>query len=151
MKRYGPKAPTTIHGPLEIKYHPKDKANASADCLEKQSTSHDLCDADYERQVEARVQALLPSEDTPLRKLRPCDIQKLVNYLKLRNIVNLMVFQTNASGTFHGDYWYMTHLFNHCPRLSHFSKPWKEAKIITLPVRAQNSLKIYVSLASCPQ
>jgi hypothetical protein len=27
----------------------------------------------------------------------------------------------------------LVHLFNHCPRLSHFAKPWKEAKVITLP------------------
>jgi hypothetical protein len=27
----------------------------------------------------------------------------------------------------------LTHLFNHCLRLSHFPKSWKEAKIITLP------------------
>jgi hypothetical protein len=26
-----------------------------------------------------------------------------------------------------------THLFNHCLRLSHFPKPWKEAKFIMLP------------------
>jgi hypothetical protein len=28
---------------------------------------------------------------------------------------------------------HLTHLINHCLRLSHFPKPWKEAKIITLP------------------
>jgi hypothetical protein len=27
----------------------------------------------------------------------------------------------------------LTHLFNHCLRLSYFPKPWKEAKVITLP------------------
>jgi hypothetical protein len=27
----------------------------------------------------------------------------------------------------------LTHLFNHCLRLSHFPSPWKEAKVITLP------------------
>jgi hypothetical protein len=28
---------------------------------------------------------------------------------------------------------YLTHLLNHCLRLSHFPNPWKEAKVITLP------------------
>jgi hypothetical protein len=28
---------------------------------------------------------------------------------------------------------HLTHLFNHCLLLSNFSKPWKEAKVITLP------------------
>jgi hypothetical protein len=27
----------------------------------------------------------------------------------------------------------LTHLFNQCRRLVHFPKPWKEAKVITLP------------------
>jgi hypothetical protein len=26
---------------------------------------------------------------------------------------------------------YLTHLFNHCLGMSHFPKPWKEAKVIT--------------------
>jgi hypothetical protein len=28
----------------------------------------------------------------------------------------------------------MIHLFNHCLRLSHFPKTWKEAKFVTLPI-----------------
>jgi hypothetical protein len=28
---------------------------------------------------------------------------------------------------------HLTHLFNHCLRLQHFSAPWKDAKITTLP------------------
>jgi hypothetical protein len=44
---------------------------------------------------------------------------------------------------------YLTHLFNHCLGLSHFPKPWKEAKIITLAVSTPNSLKIYVRLILC--
>jgi hypothetical protein len=44
---------------LGLKYHLVDKANATADCLENQFTPHDLCEENHERQVEARVQALL--------------------------------------------------------------------------------------------
>jgi hypothetical protein len=90
MKRYGPKAPTTIHGPLGITYHPNARVNVIADCLENQFTSHDLCDENHERQVETTVQALLSSVDgTPLGKVRPCDIHKLVNSLKLRKACGL--------------------------------------------------------------
>jgi hypothetical protein len=28
---------------------------------------------------------------------------------------------------------HLIHLFNHCLRLSHFAKPWKDANVITLP------------------
>jgi hypothetical protein len=28
---------------------------------------------------------------------------------------------------------HLTHLFNHCLRLSHIPKPWKAAKVVTLP------------------
>jgi hypothetical protein len=34
---------------------------------------------------------------------------------------------------------YLTQLLNHCLRLSHFPKPWKEAKIITLPKSCKDS------------
>jgi hypothetical protein len=36
----GPRAPTTIHCPLGLKFHPLEKANAISDCLEKQFTPH---------------------------------------------------------------------------------------------------------------
>jgi hypothetical protein len=48
-----PRAPTDIHGLLDLKYHPVDKANAIADCSENQFTSHDLCEENHERWVEA--------------------------------------------------------------------------------------------------
>jgi hypothetical protein len=51
MKKDGPKAPTTLFGPLGIRYHPNEKANMIVDCLENQFTSHDLCDENHERQV----------------------------------------------------------------------------------------------------
>jgi hypothetical protein len=38
MKSDGPKAPTEIRGPLGFIFHPLGKANAIADCLEKQFT-----------------------------------------------------------------------------------------------------------------
>ena len=38
LRRDGPKAPTAIHGSTGLKFYPKDKANAIADCLEKQFT-----------------------------------------------------------------------------------------------------------------
>jgi hypothetical protein len=90
MKRDGPKAPTAIHGPLGIKYHPNEKANVIADCLENQFTSHDLCDENHERKVRTTVQGLLASVDgTPLGKGRPCDIHKLANSLKLRKALGI--------------------------------------------------------------
>jgi hypothetical protein len=61
--RDGPRAPTVMYGPLGPKFQPADKANAIADCLEQQFTPHKLCDENHERQVEARVQALLGAED----------------------------------------------------------------------------------------
>jgi hypothetical protein len=44
MKRDGPKAPTAVHGRLVITYHPNEKANTLADCLENEFTSDELCD-----------------------------------------------------------------------------------------------------------
>jgi hypothetical protein len=42
--RDGPRAPTAIHGPLGPRFQPVDKANAIAECLEKQFTPPELCD-----------------------------------------------------------------------------------------------------------
>jgi hypothetical protein len=49
--RDGPREPTAIHGLLGLIFHPEDKTNADADCLEKQFTPHDLCDENHERWV----------------------------------------------------------------------------------------------------
>jgi hypothetical protein len=74
--RDGPRAPTAIHGLLGLKYHPVDKANAIADCLEHQFTTHDLCEETLERRVEARVQALLEDADSdPPERIKPCDLK----------------------------------------------------------------------------
>jgi hypothetical protein len=70
------KLPTTIHGPLGITYHLKEKANMTAGCLEN-----------HERQ---RVQALLASvDDTQSVRARPCDLHKLADSLKLRKACGL--------------------------------------------------------------
>jgi hypothetical protein len=90
MKRDGPKVPTAVHGPTGITYYRNEKANAIANCLEKQFTSHDLCDENHERRVKTKVQGLLASvDDTPLGKVRSCEINKLANSLKLRKSCGL--------------------------------------------------------------
>jgi hypothetical protein len=84
-------------------HSPLGKANAIAACLEKQFTPHDLCEENHERRVEARVQALLNAVDNyPLDRIRPRNLQKLIDSLKLRKAVELMAFQMNVSDTFRG-------------------------------------------------
>jgi hypothetical protein len=46
-KRDGPKAPTAIRGPFGLTFHPFEEANAIADCLENQFTSHEICDENH--------------------------------------------------------------------------------------------------------
>jgi hypothetical protein len=46
-KSDGPKALSAIHDPSGPIVYPIDKANTTADCLENQFTSHDLCDCDH--------------------------------------------------------------------------------------------------------
>jgi hypothetical protein len=70
-----PRAPTAIHGLLGLQYHPVDKTNETADCLENQFTTRQMCEENHERQVEARVQALLEAVDSdPPERIRPCDL-----------------------------------------------------------------------------
>jgi hypothetical protein len=55
MMRNAPKEPTAIHGPFGLTFHLLEEANAIADCLENQFTSHDLRDENHKRRVVARV------------------------------------------------------------------------------------------------
>jgi hypothetical protein len=117
-------------------FYPLEKANAIADCLEKQFTSHALCDKNHKRHVEARVQALLETVDNnpPPERIRPCDLQKLVNSLNIRKdyridgIPNKCLRHLPKRPLVH-----LTHFFNHCLGISHFQRSWKDAKIMTLP------------------
>jgi hypothetical protein len=120
--RDGTMAPTAIHGLLGLKFHPVDKANAIVDCSENQFTPHDLCEENNEWQVKARVQALLEAADSdPLERIRPCDLQKLLNSLKLKKargiygIPNECLRHLPRRSLVH-----LTHLINHCIRLSQF-------------------------------
>jgi hypothetical protein len=85
--------------------------------------------------VEARVDAPLDTvDDSHPQKIRPCDLKKLINSLKLRKtcgidgIPNEYLRHLPRRPLVH-----LTHLFNHCFQLAHFPHSWKEAKIITLP------------------
>jgi hypothetical protein len=151
--RDGPRAPPVIYGPLGPTFQPTYKANEFDEWLEKQSTPHKLCDENHKRQVEARVQALLEAKDNePPEKVRPCDLQKLINSLKLNKaygidgIPNECLRHLPRRPLVH-----LTHLINHCIRLSHFPTSWKEAKVVAFLVRILKSPKIYVRLVSCPQ
>jgi hypothetical protein len=71
-RRGGPKAAPAIYGPLGPIFYPIDEANIIADCLESQFRSHDLCDCDHRRHVEAQVEVLLATidEDIPVNLKR---------------------------------------------------------------------------------
>ncbi|PNF15438.1 hypothetical protein B7P43_G18173, partial [Cryptotermes secundus] len=130
----GPRAPTAFMVLLALHFIFLKKSNEIADCLEIQFTPHDLCDENREQRVEARVQVLLETVDeNPPQRIRPCDVQKLIKSLKLRKacgidgIPNECLRHLPRRPLVH-----LTHLFNHCFRLSHFPNTGKEAKVITL-------------------
>jgi hypothetical protein len=74
-----------------------------------------------------------------LGKVRPCHILKLANPLKLiqacglAGIPNKCLRRLPRRPLVH-----LTHLFNHCRRLSRFPKPWKKAEVKTLPKPAKD-------------
>jgi hypothetical protein len=105
-----------------------------ADSLENQFMSHDLCDENHVWQVETTVQVLLASVDgTPLGKVRLCDKHKSANSLKLRMACRLHGNSNEClQHLARRPLVHLTHLFNHCFQLSHFPKPWREAKVIRL-------------------
>jgi hypothetical protein len=135
INRDGPRAPTAIHGNLGLKFHPMDRSNAIANCLENLFTPHDLCDENHQGCVESRIEALLEAEDNdPCEKIRPHDLLKLISSLELRKargideIPNEYLRHLPKRPLVH-----LTHLINHCIWLSHFPTPWKVANVIALP------------------
>jgi hypothetical protein len=149
MRASGPRAPTDIHGASGLKFLPSEKAKTIAEYLEIQFTPHDLCDENHERRVEAKVQALLETVDkNPPQRIRPCDVQKLIKFLKLRRACGIDVIPNECLRHLpRRPLVHLIHLFNHCLRLSHFPNPWKEAKVITLP-KPSKDLKFPQNLRS---
>jgi hypothetical protein len=90
--------------------------------------------------TEARVQALLEAVDNSHpERIRPCDLQKLINSLKLRKACRIDGIPNECLRHLpRRPLVDLTHLFNHCLQLSHFPKPWKEAKVITLMKRGKD-------------
>jgi hypothetical protein len=84
--------------------------------------------------VEARVQALLEVIITTPEAIRSCDLEKLINSLKLRKACRIDGIPNECLRHLpRRQLVYLKCLYNHCLRLSYFPKPWKEAKVITLP------------------
>jgi hypothetical protein len=75
---------------------------------------------------------IVHSSDPPER-IRPCDLQKLLNSLKLKmacgidGIPNECLRHLPRRPLVH-----LTHMINHCIQLSHFLRSWKEAKVVAL-------------------
>jgi hypothetical protein len=85
------------------KFHPTERANVIADCLEIQFTPHIFCDENHNRPVEATVQVLPEDvENSRLQSIRPRDLQKLILFLNRERSAELMTSQMNASGTSEG-------------------------------------------------
>jgi hypothetical protein len=98
-ERDGPKAPTTVHGPLGITCHQNEKANVIAYCLEHRFTSHDLCGKNYERQVETTVKALFTYVDNALEKVKPCDVYKLASDTFISSLPLAVLFSGVLEGS----------------------------------------------------
>jgi hypothetical protein len=82
--------------------------------------------------VESRVQALLKAVENspPPERIRPCDLQKLINSLKLRKACGIDGIPNECLRNLpRRPLVYLKHFFNHCLRLSNYPKPWKEAKL----------------------
>jgi hypothetical protein len=127
LKRDGPRTPTAIHDTSGLKFHPPEKVKAIADCLEIQFKHHDLCEEIHEWRLEA-------VDNNLHERIRPCELQKLIHSLKLRKACGIDGIRNECLRHLpRRSLVHLTYLFSHCFRLSHFPKPWKKAKFITLP------------------
>jgi hypothetical protein len=85
--------------------------------------------------VEGTTKALLVTVDEGTCVIfRLCDVSKELQHLKFGKACGLDGIPYECLRHLpRRPLVHLTGLFNHCFRLSHFSAPWKEAKIITLP------------------
>jgi hypothetical protein len=139
-KRDRPKAQTANHGLPGLILLLLEKGNALADCMKNQFKPLDLCEETYERRVKVRVRAVSEAVNNNLPdKERPCHVQNLIKALKLRKtcaidgIPNECLRHLPRKPLIN-----LSHLFNHCFRLSQFPLPRKETKAITLPKSGKN-------------
>jgi hypothetical protein len=69
-----------------------------------------------------------------LGRVRPGDIHTLANSLKFKKACELDGIPNECHRYLpRRPLIHLTYLFNHCLWLPHFPKPWKEAKVVTLP------------------
>jgi hypothetical protein len=71
------KAPTTIHSPFRPKYHPTDKANATADRSQYYTSGPvrrkpGTADGEW---IQVLLEALDNNHPPPHERVRPCDVQ----------------------------------------------------------------------------
>jgi hypothetical protein len=90
-----------------------------------------LCEENHKLQVEARVQDLLEAVDIdppPPKRIRPCNLQKLIEFLKLRGVCEIDGIPNECLRQLPKIT--LVHLTMHSA--FSFPKSWNEAKIITL-------------------
>jgi hypothetical protein len=81
-----------------------------------------------------RYELLEAVDSDPPERIRPCDLQKLLNTLKFKKVCGIDCIPNECLRHLpRRPLVHLTHLINHCIRLSHFPKSWKEAKVEALP------------------
>jgi hypothetical protein len=88
-RRDKPKTPTVIHSPSGLRFLPLGKANVSTNILVNNFSPHDLCEENHERLGVARIQALFEAVGSPPERVKPCDVQKVINPLKLKKVCGI--------------------------------------------------------------
>jgi hypothetical protein len=99
--------------------------------MDIQFTLHDVCDQNHEGGWRLKLK---PETAVHPQRIRPCDLHKLINPLNLRKACRIDgILSEILRHLSRRPLVQLTHLFNNCLWLSHFPKPWKRAKVITLP------------------
>jgi hypothetical protein len=84
--------------------------------------------------LESKLARSCRQRPTPLEKIRPCELLKLISSLKLSKECGIDGIPNECPRHLpRRPLVHLTYLINHCIRLSYFPTPWKEAKVIALP------------------
>jgi hypothetical protein len=124
-----------FHGDFGLTFYLSEKANALLIAWETIS-HHMICST---KTINAGWRLDLKSCNNPSEKIRPRELQKLVNSLKLTKVCAIDGIPNECLRRLPRTLVHLTHLTNHCLWNFLFLTPCKDAKIITLPNSCKDS------------
>jgi hypothetical protein len=140
LSRDRPVALTAIHSPSGLKFLPLEEANVTVDCLKNQFTPHDLWGERWTAGGGPSPSSVSSRGRQFPKNVRPCDVQKLMKFLRLRRACGTDGIPNECLRNFpRMPLVHLANILNHFFWLSQFPSSWKDQSHL----RTRSSPKVY--------